>query len=622
MKKKLISVMLAILIVVSILPTQVYAESGNCGENITWTFQDGVLTLSGSGEMYDYYANYSDGRTKNPWDNIQIKAYLTEIVVGEGITGVGDYAFYSLSNVTKISLPSTLEKIGEFAFCGMKLLEEIVIPDSVTVIGKGSFRQCENLREIYIPAGVEKLYFGEMIWDNLEHMFYLCRSLEKIDIHEDNPNYMSYGGMVLDKNTGELLMVLESYTEKIKLPANVTDMDFSIFSSFHVGFDVDDDNPVYSSDDRGILYNKDKTTLLFIPDGYPYKEVYIPASVTEIAITHKDWPGNLEKFVVDEENPSYASDEQGGLYNKKMTKLIAVPRKYQNLYIVPKGVTTIGDGAFYMSFASNIILQEGVKTIGKEAFAYCLRLLNLTLPKSVTTIKDKAFYDLMVGDLYYAGSKSAYKKISFGKENTLYDTKIHYNHSCKHKNIEFYGVESLATCYDRELHMYICPDCEYIERRYVGEYLHTKPLLIEGFYPTCTEDGLSDGVACEGCKKVVIPQETIPATGHTYEEWVVDVEPTETTAGLRHSECSVCGNVHREEFGLYELGDVTGDGKVNALDATQILRYANNKSSVLTTMEDNEKYGRADVTGDKKINALDATQILRYANNKSSVLSK
>ncbi|MBR6801561.1 MAG: InlB B-repeat-containing protein [Eubacteriaceae bacterium] len=72
----------------------------------------------------------------------------------------------------------------------------------------------------------------------------------------------------------------------------------------------------------------------------------------------------------------------------------------------------------------------------------------------------------------------------------------------------------------------------------------------------------------------------------------------------------------------YMLGDVTGDGKVNALDATQILRYANNKSSVLTTMDDNEKYGRADVTGDKKINALDATQILRYANNKSSVLSK
>ncbi|MBR6801159.1 MAG: hypothetical protein IKM61_05375, partial [Eubacteriaceae bacterium] len=72
----------------------------------------------------------------------------------------------------------------------------------------------------------------------------------------------------------------------------------------------------------------------------------------------------------------------------------------------------------------------------------------------------------------------------------------------------------------------------------------------------------------------------------------------------------------------YLLGDVNKDGKINALDATQILRYANNKSSVIASMSEEEAKGRADVNKDGKINALDATQILRYANNKSSVLKK
>ena len=72
----------------------------------------------------------------------------------------------------------------------------------------------------------------------------------------------------------------------------------------------------------------------------------------------------------------------------------------------------------------------------------------------------------------------------------------------------------------------------------------------------------------------------------------------------------------------YELGDANGDGKVNALDATQILRFANNKSSSLTGEEGSAMFKAADVDGNGKVNALDATQILRYANNKSSVLTK
>ena len=72
----------------------------------------------------------------------------------------------------------------------------------------------------------------------------------------------------------------------------------------------------------------------------------------------------------------------------------------------------------------------------------------------------------------------------------------------------------------------------------------------------------------------------------------------------------------------YLIGDVNNDGKINALDATQILRHANNKPSSIDSLSEEEAMGRCDTNGDNKINALDATQILRYANNKPSALKK
>lgn len=71
-----------------------------------------------------------------------------------------------------------------------------------------------------------------------------------------------------------------------------------------------------------------------------------------------------------------------------------------------------------------------------------------------------------------------------------------------------------------------------------------------------------------------------------------------------------------------KAGDVNGDGKINALDATQILRYANNKPSAVKNLVVAGKSVLADVNNDGRINALDATQILRFANNKPSSITE
>ena len=156
-----------------------------------------------------------------------------------------------------------------------------------------------------------------------------------------------------------------------------------------------------------------------------------------------------------------------------------------------------------------------------------------------------------------------------------------------------------------------------------------KEEVLQGKAATCTEAGLTEGKKCTVCGTVTVAQEEIAALGHK-EEIIPGKPATETETGLTEGKkCSVCGEiiVKQEEIPVlekeYTLGDVNGDGKVNALDATQILRYANNKASVLSGVEeDTALYKAADVNADGKINALDATQILRYANNKASVFDK
>ena len=120
---------------------QVY---GICGDNLTWTFEDGTLTITGEGEMYDYSTE------ANP-ENAPWAYYLEEmksIVIEEGVTSIGHAAFTRMTAVTEVSLPDTLTIIGGSAFMNCVALEEIVIPESVTSIGDSAFCFCYALTEI------------------------------------------------------------------------------------------------------------------------------------------------------------------------------------------------------------------------------------------------------------------------------------------------------------------------------------------------------------------------------------------------------------------------------------------------------------------------------------------
>ncbi len=148
MRKKLLSILALLLFVSMGAWAQGPWTSGDC----TVKLSGGVLTVSktsGTGAMADYAIVI-----EQPWNGSC--ASITSIVVGEGVTHIGNRAFQLCSNVTSISLPTTLETIGDYAFygCSHTALTSITIPDKVTTIGQSAFANCSKLTSVTIPDKV------------------------------------------------------------------------------------------------------------------------------------------------------------------------------------------------------------------------------------------------------------------------------------------------------------------------------------------------------------------------------------------------------------------------------------------------------------------------------------
>lgn len=161
------------------------------GENVTWRLADGVLTISGSGEMEDYNC-FSAERT--PWyeyreninraviedgvKSIGVHAFyecdsLTSIEISSGVTAIGAGAFYGCSSLTSIEIPSGVTSIEAYVFDGCRSLTNIEIPSRVTLIKDFAFSECISLKAIEIRSGVTSIGWGA---------FSGCSSLKSIEL--------------------------------------------------------------------------------------------------------------------------------------------------------------------------------------------------------------------------------------------------------------------------------------------------------------------------------------------------------------------------------------------------------------------------------------------------------
>ena len=123
---------------------------------------------------------------------------------------------------------------------------------------------------------------------------------------------------------------------------------------------------------------------------YSLENITIPASIKEIFYPFENCP-NLKSVTVSPDNSMYSS-ENGVLFNKDKTELIFCPPKKQGTYKMPASVTSVGDEAFRNSILTGISFSPALKSIGKYSFCFCENLANITFPDNLTSIGDSAFF--------------------------------------------------------------------------------------------------------------------------------------------------------------------------------------------------------------------------------------
>ena len=151
--------------------------AGKCGDSLTWSLSsDGTLTISGTGDMYDFgYNEYPC-----PWRKYEndLSAQITHVVIENGVTSIGNSAFYQLTNLADVVIPEGITRIGNDAFSMCSSLPEVALPSSLSSLGTQAFALCSALTGIDFPSAITEIPHGA---------FESCTSLQYADL----PNNLS-----------------------------------------------------------------------------------------------------------------------------------------------------------------------------------------------------------------------------------------------------------------------------------------------------------------------------------------------------------------------------------------------------------------------------------------------
>ena len=358
-------------------------------DNLTWTLDaDGTLTISGTGAMKDY----------NAADNLSpayMNSNVKKVVIEDGVTSIGELAFFKCSSLTNITIPDSVTCIAYAAFHGCSSLSSITIPNSVTSIGIYAFVVCSSLTSITIPDGVTSIGYGAFSnCSSLKTISLSCKSsLKKSDFGEQ-ADLVSYTNQhLLTKTAAKAATCTESGNKEYWTcehcgkyflsddtnPATATAVELSetvIPALNHKNAIIrnasepNGTNPGYSGDH----YCPDCDTVF--EKGYTYwNEGNLTWKLDADGTLTISGTGAMKDYDY-YNNPSPASQKKDSV--KKV--------------VIEDGVTSIRNSAFYdCNSLTSITIPNSVTSIGAYAFSNCYYLTNITIPNSVTSIENYAF---------------------------------------------------------------------------------------------------------------------------------------------------------------------------------------------------------------------------------------
>ena len=395
---------------------------GACGENVDWVMTaGGTLTISGTGAMADCEWNSA------PW--ARACSEITSIVIGDGVTSIGNNAFQYCSSLTGAAIPGSVTAIGSSVFYGCDALTDIYyggyginwlataghndVPNGtavhfkddlygkgacgenvnwvmtadgmLTISGTGAMTDCDSFGD---PAPwkicrqyIKSAVIGSGVTSIGKYAFYCCEALTSVTI----PDTVTVIGGGAFRGCSRL--------SGMTIPDTVTGIGSYAF------------------------YNCSSLPSVTIPDGVTtisesafegcsrLSSVTIPDSVTSIGKSAFRDCCKLTGLTIPDNVTSIGDHAFNGCNGLTSVTL-------------PTSVTRISAGMFYNCWSlSNVTIPNGVTSIGDSAFGNCTDLSSVTIPDSVTTIGRDAFYYCSLTDVYYDGTAEDWAKIFIGDGN-------------------------------------------------------------------------------------------------------------------------------------------------------------------------------------------------------------
>ena len=379
MKKRILSILLAVLMLLSVLPLgmvdtawaissrDTVVDSGTCGGTLNnsqlmkWTLtSDGTLTISGEGNMFGA-----------PWS--QYKSKIKKVVIGEGVKSISDNAFHYYENLRSVSLPSTLTSIGEAAFWACSSLQSITLPNNLTHIGLNAFRACHSLTQVLIPASVTNIdgsafecctgltdvvFEGNSLEFGSGATFYDCTSLKNVFFNGTRADWTASRG-----SSGSVLPAAAQIYYKNDLISSGTCGD--------------------NSSGNNTQWKLTKAGTLIITVGTGCTE----GGIADFAYGKAPWYQDIYDSGIRCLIIGSGIKTIGSYAFADCTDLAEI--------IVPDGVISIGDGAFQQnSGAKRVVLPPSTVYIGHGALRDCSALTSVSLPDSMS---NRLFLDMFEG---------------------------------------------------------------------------------------------------------------------------------------------------------------------------------------------------------------------------------
>lgn len=365
-----------------------FKGSGKCGDNVNYEFdaETQTLVISGTGEMYDY--KVSGWGTESDAPFFSYATSIKKIIFENGVTRIGTGSINFAKNVEEIHFPASVSDIPEYSLPSSEK-SYMIYADEDTYAYNYALENwyCIN-GKIQGKCGNEAHY----TFDKTTGLLTIGGTGE-ISYSSDSTPWVSNGWNSLIKD----IVIEEGITslgsnatfancpniKSLNISSTVTDL-YAItdhWSSQEICFEsinVSEENPDFASID-GVLFNKEKTTLISYPINKPGENYSVPDTVETIGEFAFSYNKNLVSIDIPD---GVTSIEQYAFKESEALKDVALP----------VGITSIKSSLFYNCTAlENVTIPYGVESIDYAAFEFCSSLKNVEIPDSVTSIDSYVF---------------------------------------------------------------------------------------------------------------------------------------------------------------------------------------------------------------------------------------